>query len=282
MRTCVIDVGGGMRSCFGAGIFDRFMEDGITFDYGLGVSAGASNIASFFSGQKGRMLRFFSIYPERKEYMGIMQFIRHRNFMNMEYIFKTLPSPGGEDPFDIETFKNSSSGFSCVATDAYTGLPVYFDKDDVLTYPFGSVLSATSSLPVINQPTMIAGKPYYDGGFSDPIPYAKAFSMGFDKVLVILTRPKDYFRDPKKDSTFSKILCRKYPMAGKALQNRAKTYNDQLEGMKEYEDKGSLFVLAPKDTCGVTTLKHEKEDVERLYRYGFEDAPSCYAFLRIA
>lgn len=280
MGTCVIDVGGGMRSCYGAGIFDRFLEDGISFDHGLGVSAGASNIATFFAGQKKRMLRFYSIYPNRKEYMGIMQYLRNGSFMNMEYIFRTLPSAEGEDPFDLAAFEANKSGFSCVATDAGTGRPVYFDKNDLLTLPFGSVLAASSSLPVINRPTFIDGTAYYDGGFSDPIPYEKAFAMGFDKVLVILTRPRNYLRTPGKDRRFSKMLSRKYPMAGKALGMRAETYNRQLEGMEKYEKDGSLFVLAPDDTCGVTTLKHKAKDVGRLYSKGFCDAEACYGFLR--
>lgn len=279
MRTCVIDVGGGMRSCFGAGIFDRFLEDGITFDYGLGVSAGASNIANFISGQKGRMKRFYSIYPNRRKYMGFSQFLFHGNFMNMDYIFRELPAEGGEDPFDIQAFSSNIAGFSCVATDAETGKPVYFDKNDLLSYPFGDVLAATSSLPVINRPTIIGGKAYYDGGFSDPIPYEHAFSMGFDKVLVILTRPRSCLRDPEKDRRFSKLLSKEFPNAGRALGERASTYNREIENMSGYEKDGSLFVLSPKDTCGVTTLKHGKKNVERLYEYGFDDAPSCYAFL---
>ena len=41
-----IDVGGGLRDIYGAGVFDRLLDDGVTFDYCLGVSAGSANIAS--------------------------------------------------------------------------------------------------------------------------------------------------------------------------------------------------------------------------------------------
>ena len=54
----LIDVGGGTRGAFGAGVLDRCLEEGITFDYLIGVSAGAANEASFLAGQKGRDLRF--------------------------------------------------------------------------------------------------------------------------------------------------------------------------------------------------------------------------------
>ena len=42
----VIDVGGGTRDIFGAGVFDYFLEHGITFDKCYGVSAGCANISS--------------------------------------------------------------------------------------------------------------------------------------------------------------------------------------------------------------------------------------------
>ena len=39
--TGIVDVGGGLRGIYGAGIFDYCMEQGIHFDYCIGVSAGS-------------------------------------------------------------------------------------------------------------------------------------------------------------------------------------------------------------------------------------------------
>ena len=58
MKTAVVDVGGGLRGIYACGVLDRCLEDGITFDVGVGVSAGAANIASYIAGQKGRNYRF--------------------------------------------------------------------------------------------------------------------------------------------------------------------------------------------------------------------------------
>lgn len=35
--TGIVDVGGGMRGVFSAGIYDRFIEEGINFDLCIGV-----------------------------------------------------------------------------------------------------------------------------------------------------------------------------------------------------------------------------------------------------
>ena len=50
----IIDVGGGMKGIYGAGIFDYLLERNIEIPYCIGVSAGSANVASYLSKQKGR------------------------------------------------------------------------------------------------------------------------------------------------------------------------------------------------------------------------------------
>ena len=50
----IVDVGGGMRGVFGCGVTDFLLDNDITFDYCLGVSAGSANLASYVSRQRGR------------------------------------------------------------------------------------------------------------------------------------------------------------------------------------------------------------------------------------
>ena len=42
----VIDVGGGSAGIYAAGVFDWCLENGVKFDYGIGISAGSANVAS--------------------------------------------------------------------------------------------------------------------------------------------------------------------------------------------------------------------------------------------
>ena len=53
----VIDVGGGLRGIYAAGVFDWCMENDVQFDYGIGISAGSANLASYISGQTTRFTR---------------------------------------------------------------------------------------------------------------------------------------------------------------------------------------------------------------------------------
>ncbi len=264
----LIDVGGGMRDAWGAGILDAFMDSGITFPSAVGVSAGASNIATYIAGQRGRLKRFYTIYPKRKQYMGLGELMRHGSFINMKYIYEDISFPGCEDPFGIEAYHANPMDLTIVATDAETGKPVYFPKDS-LQAGYMKPMEASGTIPVLCKPTFVDGHPYYDGGISDPIPHRKAFELGAVKLAVILTKPKDLFRDPKKDELFGSMLSRRYPEAGKALLGRAETYNRQLRELLDLEKEGKAFIIAPTDTCGVTTTKHKAENVEKLYQSGY-------------
>ena len=53
-RNGLILEGGGMRALFTAGILDVMMEEGVTFDGMVGVSAGATFGCNFKSRQPGR------------------------------------------------------------------------------------------------------------------------------------------------------------------------------------------------------------------------------------
>ena len=46
MKYGVIDVGGGLRGIYGAGVLDRCLEEDLRFDLCIGVSAGSANMTS--------------------------------------------------------------------------------------------------------------------------------------------------------------------------------------------------------------------------------------------
>lgn len=57
MKKGLVLEGGGSRGVFTSGVLDCLQEQGVTFDYCVGVSAGAGNAMNFKSGQTGRAHR---------------------------------------------------------------------------------------------------------------------------------------------------------------------------------------------------------------------------------
>ena len=97
MKTAVVDVGGGLRGIYAAGVFDRCLEENIRFYAGVGVSAGSANIASYIAGQKGRNYHFYTEYSFRKDYMSFHNFLVKKSYIDMGlFIRKAQQQPGGK------------------------------------------------------------------------------------------------------------------------------------------------------------------------------------------
>ena len=188
-KTAIVDVGGGMRGIYAAGVLDYCMDNGIRFDLGIGVSAGSANLASFSARQARRNLKFYSEYALRKEYMGIENFLKKHSFIDMDYVYGTLSNSDGEYPLDYAAMMKNPMQVLTVATHAETGEAVYFSKEDMVMDKYHPY-KASSSIPFVCKPYVIDGVPYYDGALGDPVPIEKAFSMGCDKVVLLLTLPK--------------------------------------------------------------------------------------------
>ncbi len=56
----IVDVGGGYRGVYAAGVLDYCIEQNILFDLGIGVSAGSANLISYTAGQHRRNYRFYT------------------------------------------------------------------------------------------------------------------------------------------------------------------------------------------------------------------------------
>lgn len=277
-KTAIIDVGGGYRAIFGAGVLDRCLEDGITFDSCYGVSAGSANLTSFLAGQHGRNHTFYTQYAFRKEYASTENFLKDRNFVDLDYVYSTLSNHDGENPLDYEAFLGNPAEFTVVACDARDGSTKYFTRSD-MGYESIDPIKASSSVPVANEPYVIDGVPYYDGGIADPVPVQKAVDDGCDRIVVVLTRLKDELREQKKDVAPARVLKHLYPAAAERLLNRYKTYNDEVALAKEYEKQGIALILAPDDLCGLSTLTKTYEGLERMYRKGYAAAARIGDFL---
>ena len=278
MKTGVVDVGGGLRGIYAAGVFDWCLDHDIRFDLCIGVSAGSANVTAYVAEQRGRNYRFYAEYSFRKEYMEIGRFLRKRSFIDLDYVYGTLSNSDGEAPLDYPKIIESSSEVLVVATNAETGEVKYFDKGDMKQDCY-DILKASSAIPFVCHPYSVESIPYYDGALSDPVPIEKAFSCGCEKVVLILTKPKDIIRTSKKDEKLAAGIRKSYPLAAEKLCMRAARYNEGVELAKQYEKEGKLLILAPDDTCGMDTLTRDMEAMRRVYGKGISNAEQIKDFL---
>lgn len=280
MSNAVIDVGGGIRGAYAAGVLDYCLDHDINFDLCIGISAGAANLASYVANQKGRNYKFYTEYAKRPESMSLSNLKNKHSYIDLDYIYSTLSNEDGEMPLDYDAFERSDKEMVIVATNAITGNPVYFTRED-----FGrdnyDVFKASCSIPIVCPPYPIKNVPFFDGALADPIPVDKALELGADKIVVILTKPSDEERKGYKDKTLS-LLMKDYPKAKEQLKSRIKRYNYIVSKLKEMEKEGTALIVSPESTDGVDTLSKDMEAIDAFYKRGYEDGEKIAEFLQPA
>lgn len=274
----IIDVGGGTRGIYGCGVFDRCLDERISFDYVIGVSAGSANGISYVAGQRGRNYVFYTEYAFRPEYMSAKTLLKTGSFIGLEYIYGTLSNSDGEYPLDFDAIKASPAAFDVVATDVETGKPHYFTKQTLERDQYQRLM-ASCCVPLVCKPYPVNGSLYYDGGASDPIPYKRALQQGCNKLVVILTKPVTAELNNRRNGLAGTLLHRRYPNAAQSIAGCNSLYQRQLKEVQQLEKEGKALIIAPDDISKLKTLSKDRTALETLYQKGYNDAASIASFL---
>lgn len=270
MKLGITMEGGASRTLFSCGVTDAFLEEHIMPDYFIGVSAGIAYGVSYLSGQKGRNLKIAQKYMADKRYMGPRHLLnrKNRSYYNIPFVFDEIPNK--LVPFDYKAFAAYPGKVVGVVTNIHTGKAEYLEvprRDDKF-----EVLAASCALPVLFQPVKVGNHYYLDGGLADSIPYKQAIKEGCDKNIVILTRERGYVKKPERVGNLSRKLYKRYPRIAEDLKNRPEQYNRCLKELFEAEQRGEVFVIAPKTTMGVGRTESSAERLTALYEEGYRQA----------
>ncbi len=267
MKHGLILEGGAMRGLFTAGVIDVFIENGITFDGMIGVSAGATFGCNLKSKQAGRTLRYNLEYADEWRYGSIRSLFLTGDYYGKEFAYHELPTK--LDVFDVKTFAENPMEFYVVTTDIDTGEPVYH-KCETAGYADLEWIRASASMPVFAKPVYIGGRRMLDGGISDSIPVKAFEDMGYDRNVVVLTRPAEYRKKPMKGAAlkFMSRYMRHWPRLLETMKNRAKTYNETVEEILRREQEGTLLVVRPPEDLGIKRTSHDREEFKRVYEIG--------------
>lgn len=275
--TGLIDVGGGMKCAYSAGLYDYFMDNGIEFDYYLGVSAGSMNLLSYISGERGRNIRMYRLAAEGNEYLSLSSLVHNGTYMNYGKVADDFYSESGEDPFNYKAFYSSDKPFVVAATRAHDATTVYFDRTDMRDRDsIIDIVSASCCIPVASRPIVIDDIEYFDGGLAEPIPFRRAFDDGCDNIVVVLSAPADERREKLPGvNLLGPAMLKEYPAINDVVEDRHAVYNYMIRCIREYELKGRALLLSPEDIPGAFTLAKDIDTVNALYENGYRDGMEC-------
>lgn len=270
MKTGLVLEGGAMRGLFTAGVLDVMMEQGITFPGAVGVSAGAAFGCNFKSKQIGRALRYNETFCKDKRYCSFRSLFKTGNLYGADFCYRVVPTE--LDIFDYKTYCENPMDFYVVCTDVETGEPVYkncvwsekeWEKENCFEW-----FRASASMPLVSTIVEMEGRKMLDGGVTDSIPLKFFESIGYEKNVVILTRPEGYKKTKNSLMPFIRVALKKYPKLIEAMEKRHEMYNETLAYIREQEQKGNVLCIRPDVPLPAGHVEHKKEVLRETYNIG--------------
>ncbi len=280
MKSGLILEGGAMRGLFTCGVLDVLMENGIRFDGGAGISAGAVFGCNYKSRQIGRAVRYNKRYCRDPRYCSVRSLLKTGDLYGADFCYRELPEV--LDPFDRAAFAENPMEFYIGATDADTGEIRYHKcgdggERDMLW------MRGSASLPMVSRAVEVDGFRLLDGGMTDPVPYRFMERAGYDRNLYVLTQPRGYRKGKTRGLALMGLALRRTPKMAAVLAARPAVYNRQMDEIDEKERRGEILALRPPEALGISRTEHDPAELERVYQIGRAEAekalPAIRAFL---
>ncbi|GAA4284117.1 patatin-like phospholipase family protein [Brevibacterium daeguense] len=246
--TALIFEGGGMRASLTSAVVVALLKAGIHFDYVVGISAGASNLANYLSCDPVRAQRSFVHFAADPKFGDMRTFLRGDGLFNARYIYQETGLPDQALPFDWETFRANPAEFRIGAFAAETGREVFFSREDVPEMADLMIrVRASSTMPVLMPPVRIGDETFVDGalGADGGIALSQAEKDGCEKFFVVLSQERSYIKQPQRFPGFYRQYFRRHPAIADALTTRWKRYNDTRERLFELERAGRAHLFVP-------------------------------------
>ena len=268
MKTGLVLEGGALRTIFSCGVLDAFLDAQLPLpDYFVGVSAGAAYGTSYLARQNRRNLKLITSYAGDKRYMGVGNLLnpKNRSYFGLKFAYDTIPNE--LVPFDYEAFQAYEGMAEAVVTNVATGEAEYhlIPRNE----RYNKTILASCSIPLMFPSVELEGGEYLDGGCADAIPWKHALEMGCDRVVVILTRERDYRKEPDGSMRAIARTFKKNPAFVEAMTTRAQRYNENREELFQAEREGKVLVIAPEDTLGCSRTERDTEILRALWQQGY-------------
>lgn len=164
---------GGSRGFAHVGVIKALEAAGIDADIVVGSSSGSIVAALYAGGLPASQLESIAVGLEESDLIDLSLFdgMRVRGERIADFVRERL---------DRRPIERLDRAFAVVATDAQTGALTVFNRGDP-----GLAVRASSTVPRMFVPPVIAGREYLDGGLSSPVPVSVARAMGADVVIAV-------------------------------------------------------------------------------------------------
>ena len=256
--------GGAMRGIFASGVLDAFLENNyLPFNFAIGVSAGATNLIGYLSGNYGRSHKIITQYSRDPQFINFSRFTHGGHLTDIDWLWRTTSR---YLPLNLKKYEQRQIPLYATTTNLETGSAEYIK---VTRHNIMPLMEATCALPVAyrHNPT-IDGIAMSDGGIGDSIPVIEAYRRGARKITVILSKPLGFHKQDTKLPWLIKSMFHDHPAFADAVMTRASRYNAALDFINHPPADCTITVIAPNHDFHVGRLTRNLNKLEQGYLQG--------------
>ena len=264
-KSALIVEGGAMRSVFSAGLLDGFLAREFNpFDFYIGVSAGAYNLATYLSGRSGMSLHIYSNIAINRQFISYARFLRGGHLLDLDWISKAITYEYQLDT--VAAFKPDKPCYVGV-TDVSTGEAVYIQATPD---NFEAVSKATMALPLIYRDFPgLNGIAMTDGGVADGIPVAEAIRLGARRIMVIRSRHKNYVKKDTIWHSFIRWKLRHYTALTRTMRERVKRFDATISLIRHPPAGVMIQEICPPQSFAIGRFSRSRQSLLRGYETGY-------------
>lgn len=253
-----------MRGVFATGVLDHFLRQKFNpFDFFLGVSAGASNIAAYLAEMPERNLKIYTDYALRPEFIHFKRFLKGGHLIDLDWLWRVTIA---EIRLNLSAIHAHQKPFFVVMTNVKTGTACY---QQTTPDSLEDLLLASSAMPLLYRGfPMIDQQPMTDGGIADALPIARAIDQGARKIMIVRSRPASY---KKKKDWMSRPMAwkyRQYPKLKSVLLSRTERYNQSLALIRNPPKGVQVIEVCPPEDFKPSRLGKDQSELQRGYHQG--------------
>lgn len=245
--TALVIEGGGMRGSLTSAVIIGLLENDLRLGLASGISAGASMATGYITQQPDRLRYSFLDVVTDPQFGGWQSLARGKGYFHADHIYDPATLPGA---FAWDRFKANPAKWRIGAVRASDGEEVWWGQEDARDIADANMrIRASSTLPLMMPPPVIDGETYFDGalGSTGGIPLTVAEEEGYEKFLIVLTRPLDYVKKPVRFTRVLKRGLQEYPAIIERTLTRHERYNQMRERVLDLQKAGKAYVFYPEE-----------------------------------
>ena len=271
--AALIVEGGAMRSVFSAGVLDGFLQANFDpFNYYVGVSAGASNLATFLAGTPGRSRSLYLELALRPEFISYRRFLRGGHLIDLDWLLAQTFGSGWQDvPPKVARSRPLYVGVTDVARGE-----AEFIRANAGNLP--ALIKASTALPLFYRGfPEIDGRPKTDGGVADGIPLRHAIGLGATRIMVIRSRSLAYVKRDTLMHRYIRWRLRQYSRLAAAMKERVPRYEAAVELLRHPPPGVAVVDVCPPPGFVLGRFSRDRAALAEGYGMGVASAADAMA-----